>query len=505
MAESSYRSSPKLSQTTDEVVYTPISWLAIAAMVSSLVFVIVFVSLAALSIAKKQPMIMPILLVFPFITLVLTFAAYCHINNSEGTRTGKLFGLNLITISTAVGLLGGAGYISYLFAMEYAVRKDAEYVFTEWMKSLSDISPTDPNEPGVLTALHRTLDPANQQRVSATDYDTLRNAFSEPLVQFAQSDLVRICRRNPGKIKATPLGLVSWEREQQRIRCTLNAEITSPEGVHTISLEMIAEIAPNGSRIWGLQNKGSYVVARKLTPYGKAVEELETAASITGQRFIEPLGQLLQMRVPDPLDQEAVRMRLYHDFIAHSYPPAAAPKMIPAMQRVLLGGTAAAQDTSDLGYEKTLFKSVLTPIIHIAVASPEDRARLEADMRNKFEQIWRGSRFARSGMMIKTAKDIYPILTDFNKSIHITVPCEMLLPGSDAASNATRARLVFEVTDPKIVEKLAQMKSEADPSKAIPAGPVQTPSEIIPMRLIRIESDLKPGPQPQRGEATGGA
>lgn len=510
MAETSYRSSPKLNQATDEVAYTPISWLAIAAFVSSMVFIIVFVALAALSIAKKQPMIMPILLILPLITLVLTFAAYCHINNSEGTRTGRLFRLNLITLSATIGLLGGAGYVSYLFAMEFAVRKDAEYVFNDWMKSLSNLSPDDANENGVLTALHRTLDPANQQRVSATDYVTLRNAFNEQLLQFSESDLVRICRRNPGKIKAVSQGLVNWEREQQRIRCTLNADIFSPEGVHTISFEMIADIAPSGARLWGIQNKPSYVVGRRLTPYGKAVEELEIDASLVSLRFIEPLGQLMQSRVPDVLDQEAVRQKLYHDFIANPYPPKTPPVMVPVVHYVLFGGTAAAGsaaaslDSYGRVYEKDLFTKVFQPIINIPVNSPDDRARIEKDMRGKFEQIWRGSRFARAGSMVKGVKDIYPILTDNNNAIHISVPFEMLMPGSDAPTNATRARMVFEISDPKVVEKLAKLKAEADPNSASLSGPMQPSAETIPMRIIRMESEMRPGPQPQRAESPAG-
>ena len=504
MAETSYRSSPKLNQTTDEVAYTPISWLAVAAGVAALVFALVFILLSISSFLKKQPMIMPVLLALPLITLVLSFAAYCHVNNSEGTRTGKLFKLNLVGGSAAIGLLGGAGYIAYLGAMEFAVRKDAEIVFNEWTKHLVDISPNDPNDPGIIRALHRTLEPSSQQRVNPADVASIRNAFSEQYTQFSQSDLVRICRRHPGNVTIVPQGLVNWEREQQRARCTLNADITSPEGVHTISLEMIADIAPNGSRAWGLQNKPSYVVARRLTPYGKSVEDLENVASQLSQRFVESLGLQIVGRFADPTDQKNFRQRLYIDFIANPFPPAKPAFFLATLFRVALAGAPAAIEANSLGYEKSLVETVFAPIVIATGLAPDMRAKEERDMRTKFEAIWNGSRIARSGSLIKGSKDVFPILTHDDKSIRVSVPCEMLMPGSDQPTNATRARLTFECTDPKIVGDLMKLKNEAKPNDAKPSGALPLSTDSIPFRIVRIESDMKPGPQPQQARSEGG-
>lgn len=395
MAESSYQTSPQLTPTADDQPYAPISWLAVAAGVSALAFVVVFIALAVFSFTNKQPMIMPALLVLPVLTFILAFAAYCHVNNSEGTRTGKLFRVNLVRSSGAVALVGGAGYVAYLGALEFAVRKDAENVFLAWTEGLKNLPDGDGAEAALAKAVHQTLEPAAQQKVSATDVATIRAAYGEQYLQFAQSDFARICRRNPGAVTVKPQGLVNWERDQQKVKCTLNADLASPEGVHTISLEMLADIAPNGSRLWGMQNKPSYVIARRLTPYGKRIEELEVAAALVTQRFLEPLGPSLSSRFPDESDKDQLRRRAYGDFVVNAFPPPVSTAMLPMLYRAALAGGTAAVPSFALGYEKDVANRLFVPVLPAAGLGPDDRARIEKDMREKFLAIWTGHRFLR--------------------------------------------------------------------------------------------------------------
>jgi hypothetical protein len=494
MAETSYQTSPKLTQTTDALPYAPISLFAVAAAVSALIFALIFTLLAISSILKKQPMIMTELLFLPALTLVLAFAAFCHIRNSEGTRTGKLFGINLVSMAAGIALLVGAGYAAYLGAIEFAVRKDAENVFVEWTNNLKELNPTDSNDVGIARAVHRTLEPSAQARIPASDVAGLRAAYAENYLQFSQCDMVRICRRNPGKVEFKPLGLVEWVRKQQRVMCTLNADVISPEGVHTISLKMIADIAPNGQRLWGLENKPAYVTSRRLTPYGKKVEELEIVGGLIAQRFIEPLGPQFIARMSNPDDVDALHRRLYIDFMHNTYPPAKDYPLLGVPMRTALGGGIATYEPPAIGYEKKLFDSIFQPILPAAGLSPDDKLKLEAEAKQKFIQVWNGNRFARPGSMLRNSKDVFPILTLDDKSVRCSVPLEMVLPGSETPSNTARGRVILESIDPETIAELNSLRGTADPNKSILMGYPEAPKTIIPWRVIRIESDMNPAP-----------
>jgi hypothetical protein len=499
MAETSYHSSPKLTPTADDQPYAPISWLAVAAGVSALVFVIVFVALAIFSFTNKQPMIMPALLILPVVTFVLAFAAYSHVKNSEGTRTDTLFGMNLVRTAGAVALVGGAGYVAYLGALEFAVRKDAENVFLAWTEGLKNLPEGEGLEAALAKAVHQTLEPAAQQKVSATDVATIRAAYGEQYVQFSQCDLVRVCRRNPGAVTVKPQGLVNWEREQQKVKCTLNADLVSPEGVHTISVEMQADTAPSGARLWGMQNKPAYVIGRRLTPYGKRVEDLEISAALVAQRFLEPMGPQVASRIPDETDKDLLRRRAFVDFVANPFPPAQSTPTLPVLLRAALAGGTAAAPTLAPGYEAELTNRIFVPLLPAAGLGPDDRARLEKDMREKFLAIWSGHRFLRTGTLLRSSKEIFPILTADDKAIRVTMPFELVLPGSETAANTSRGRMTLECKDPAIVSDLAKLRAAANPATAQPGQMPEFPKDNVTWQLTRIESDLKPGPQPQMG------
>lgn len=496
MAETSYQTSPKLTQTADGLPYAPISLFAVAAAVSALIFAIIFGLLAVSSILKKQPMIMQELLFLPALTLVLAFAAFCHLRNSEGTRSGKLFGINLVTFAAGTALLIGAGYAAYLGAIEFAVRKDAENVFLEWSSNLKNLNSADPYDPGVTKAVHRTIEPSAQQRIAATDTAGLRAAFGEMFTQFSQCDIVRICRRNPGQVEFKPLGLIEWVRNPQRVTCTLNAEIVSPEGVHTFSLKMIAEIAPNGQRIWALENKPSYVnvMTRRLTPYGKKIEDLEILGGLMAHRFIEPMGPQVLTRLTDPDDLEAFHARIFDDFMNQSFPTTRELKMVSVRMRVAIGGGLSAVDPKTMGYEKRLIGEIFQPLLPAVNLSADEKIKMETEARAKFDAVWRGNRILRPGTMLRNSKDVFPILSVDEKGARVSAPLELVLPGGESASNTARGRVILECTDAPSLEELKTLRASADPTRAVLAGQPEPPMGIITWRVVRIESDMKPAP-----------
>jgi hypothetical protein len=494
MAETSYQTSPKLTHTADAQPYAPISLFAVAAAVSALIFAIIFILLALSSILKKQPLIMQELLFLPALTLVLAFAAFCHIRNAEGTRTGRLFGVNLVAMSAGIALLVGAGYAAYLGAIEFAVRKDAENVFLEWTSNLKELDAADPNDTGIVRTVHRTLEPSAQQRIAATDVAGIRTAFGEQYMQLSQCDMVRICRRNPGKVEFKPLGLVEWVRKQQRVTCSLNADLISPEGVHTISLRMIAVIAPNGQRLWGLENKPAYVTRRRLTPYGKKVEELEIVGGLIAQRFIEPMGPQTHTRITNPEDLDAFHRRIYVDFMHNPYPPAKDPPLVGVAMRTAIGSGIASYEPLAIGYEQKLFNGIFQPAVNTAGLSPDDKLKRETDAREKFKAVWNGNRFMRPGSMLRSSKDVFPVLSLDDTGARCSVPVEFVLPGSETAANTARGRVILETTDPATLDELKTLRASADPRTAVEAGFPEVPKTIIPWRVVRIVSDMNPAP-----------
>ncbi|MCX8140615.1 MAG: hypothetical protein N3E46_13115, partial [Gemmataceae bacterium] len=87
---------PSLPATTDTSDYVPVSWMAVAAALVAAAFVFTLLFAAYTAFTTRRPLVLPELLVLPAIAIVLSFAARRLIQNSEGTRTGLLYGVDLV-------------------------------------------------------------------------------------------------------------------------------------------------------------------------------------------------------------------------------------------------------------------------------------------------------------------------------------------------------------------------------------------------------------------------
>src|SRR4051812_180434 len=108
MAEAPSRP-PTLPSTADAAPYAPVSWLAVAAMLSTVLFAVFLLVTGYGAYKDKRPLLQEWLLVLPVAAIVLSFAARRVIRNSEGTRTGELFGVDLPNAAWWVSLVLSLG------------------------------------------------------------------------------------------------------------------------------------------------------------------------------------------------------------------------------------------------------------------------------------------------------------------------------------------------------------------------------------------------------------
>src|SRR5262249_55429928 len=152
-------------------------------------FVGLLVLFGGFAFANKKPLLMTELLVLPAVAIVLSFAARRLIKNSEGTRTGE----NYAAIAWWEAVVGGLCYIAYLFAIDFAINRDAKGEMQKWMEYISKSEGDD-----VANAFKRTVHPGARQNLNAGE---IRSRYRDEFLRFSNSDLLRIAQRNKGALK----------------------------------------------------------------------------------------------------------------------------------------------------------------------------------------------------------------------------------------------------------------------------------------------------------------
>src|SRR5262245_27309113 len=374
---------PKLDVAREAQPYAPVSWAAVAAFASAVVFVVLLLFYGLQSFLKKQPLLYDMFLGLPILTVVLAVIGWLHVRNSEGTRTGR----KLAVAAFWIGLIGTLGYLSYLLAISLAVRNDAEKQFTDWVQDLGDLDPENPTDPGLYRAFHKTMQPGLRQTVAASDVGAMDRRFGNQIAGFRQSDLIGICYRNRGDLNFTPQGLVDWKMTPKSpqapatLDATLACSVECPEGVYVLNVTMRATTDDAGRRDWQLVPIATNLVKpARLTDYGRRMYELRDGGRISAEQFLK--------YAQNPGMQD----RGYLLFVKAPYTPSAEQEYFNAQPRVsalaLVGGVGWVE-RSALGYEADLVDRVFVPLLGTdAPKAPEDRKKREAEMRAQFRLIW---------------------------------------------------------------------------------------------------------------------
>jgi hypothetical protein len=426
-----------------------------------------------------KPLIMPSLLILPVLGVVLSFAARRTIRNSEGTRTGE----GLANTAWWVSIIGGLGYATYLFAIEYTVRHDANNELKKWVGHL--IKPKD--EADFYEAFRQTLEPGRRGVVNPEDPKSIELQFRDRVTAFKQADLVRFTRRNPGKCEFIPGTLKDWVYRPFGIECVFTGTLKCPEGSFPVQIPLVGAEAKAGSEETGgrqwmvIVPQHGFMDPEKIsvTPYGWRINQLEKQAADLGQRFVNAA--------------------------------AAGPDVRPYVYQAMMGepGDVPLWDAkSDSTPARWAVGSCLASAIPISDKAERLKPRLfrlagggepSAEQKAKFMEIWNTLGIQPPGRRIPGNEklDMYPLTTLTDSAIEVRIPCEIPIAGKPTAA---RGRVVIVCNQPEVIAELNTLRDSANPDQA--GSP--PPEQKVKWRVERIESDLQEVENPMYGRPGAG-
>lgn len=472
MAEPTH--SPSLPSTADAAPYVPVSWMAVAALAVSGLFALLLLAFGAAAFSNKKQLLMEErLLLLPVIAVVLSFAARRMIRNSEGTRAG----VNLVDTAWWLALVLGLCYVAYLFAIDYAVRKDARGEVDKWMGYVAPATPKD-----IRGAFWRTLPPGARQSVSPDDEYRMEGRFRDELLMFRNCDLVRLAQRNRGEFEYVPGG-VTWSYKPGTIDCTVTGTATCPEGTFPVivplkGVEGVTGGEGGAKRQWMIVRPpgGGFIDQRTATrtAYGWLLLDLEMDGGGFGKGFVGHLAA-----------GPGSRAYAYRAFVAPGgdRPGWGAVATDPVAQFAF---AIPAQALGDAGYADYMANQFYK-LPGGGEPSP--------DQKTKFAASWSAQGVRPAGDKLKDqgggAIDKEDVLALTDTAVEVRVPVEIPLLNTGKLEVA-RGRVVVACTDPALLAELKQLKASANPSQGTVSPPVDMTRRKVAWRVVRIESDLAP-------------
>ncbi|VTR92314.1 unnamed protein product [Gemmata massiliana] len=470
--------SPTLPSTADATPYVPISWTAVAAAVAAWKFAIALLLLGIFAFISKKPLLMQELLILPVIAVVLSFAARRIIRNSEGTRTGE----GLANAAWWASLVLGLGYVAYLFAIDYSVRRDAANEVERWVGQVRDDK--------VVGAFYTTLPPGQRQGVSRNDTSLIEMRFRDELLMFRNSDLMRLALRNKGEgeFKYDSVGVADWSYKPGAIDCAFSGTVTCPEGKFPLMVQLkgiegvTASEGGGGGRQWMVVRPqgGGFIQQDKVerTGYGWLLVLLEINGGSFGKGFIEYVNS-------GPFTQPFA----YQGFVVEGGVPAEAVGASRNGTAVLasfvpLGVAAAGQGGCTRHMADHVFKL-------------PGGGEPSSGQKEKFLASWNAQGVFEAGRRLKDAgggvpdKDV--ILKVGDTAVEVYLPIEIPIQNTTGRAETARGKVVVACKDPALLAELKARKASAAGEKPTSNPPQELAQWVnIPWRVVRIESDLNP-------------
>lgn len=463
---------PPLGSTADPVGYVPVSWMAVAAFVVTDVFIIVLAVLAITSWKSKSPLIAPQLLFLPVVAVVLAFAARRIVRNSEGTRTGELFGFDLINSAWWGAVVVGLVYLTYLFAIEFSVRREAEGEVGRWVGQVLDEDLT--------RAFYRTRDPSERASIAPDNAAALEARYKIDWVAFSQCDIVRTALRNPKQCQYVPGGLKDWSIRAGGVECVATGTVVCPEGRFPMQFPLKAVDAAPGSeggvgRQWQVvpTTTGYLRDEPRLTPYGWLLRDVQYQGKDVVHQFMAES-----------------RERTMRPYATYAY---AGMTGDPELRLLTPDGgaarLAAVGTTAGLGWVMPdhVFSVTATRLFRL----PGNK-QPGADQARQFFNVWNAGGLVPPGNRLRSSPDVHELVTITDTAVEVRVPVELPME-SKKADIAARGRVVVVCTDPTLLADLKRLRESADPEAgtlAPPEGSTRRPQ--LPWRLVRVESDMRP-------------
>ncbi|MDY3557004.1 hypothetical protein R5W24_006187 [Gemmata sp. JC717] len=459
---------PALPSTADTTPYVPIAWSAVAAAAVAGLFAVLLLVLGVSAFVNKKPLLIEELLILPVIGVVLSFAARRLIRNSEGTRTGE----SLADAAWWLSLVLGLAYFAYLFAISFAVRREAKTEVERWIGLIQKGDPED--------AFFLTIPPGARQGVPKSDKLALRGRYGEELLAFKGTDLMRLAQRNGDQLRFTPGEVAEWSYKPGTIDCISNGEITCPEGKFPVVVGLKGVEGVTGAdvgRQWMIvrPQSGGFIRQDKAerTTYGWMLLMLEANGGAFGKAFIDHVGF-----------GPAGHPYLYRAFAEEG----GDPKWLtvardPFLQIAFAIPTAAAYPNANPGGFPDGF---------FTAPGGEKSTKLD-----RFLSGWNALGLFEAGRRLKdpggNVSDKEPTLKVTDAAVELYIPVELPLPNVNKVETA-RGRLVVVTKDPALLEELKQRKAGAVAGEKPSLNP---PPDLerwaaVRWRVARIESDLVP-------------
>lgn len=494
---------PALPSTADAQPYVPVSWMAVAAAAVAALFVIVLLVSGYGAYRSKRPLIAPELLLLPAVSIVLCFVAWRMIRNSEGTRTGELFGLQLPRAAAWVSGILFLGYGAYFLAIDYSIRSDAREEVAKWVDLIR--TPDDPSAPDPIDlAFLRTIDPMNRgnyMRIPdrAELRKKLQDRYRDELVAFRQTDFIRIAERNRENSQFESGGLRDWVYKENGIECVFTGTFKCPEGTFPLSIPMkgiesgsTAEGGTVGRQWQILPTQGGFIQRDKarFTPYGWMLMSLERSGS-------EYCAHLVMMSALGP----GIRPYIYQLFVPGGQDPqvwcryltitprtGTAEKDVPngpwfdvfttLPGAVAVGGSPVVSQPFNAAYQTYLQQKFLRL---------PGGGEPSAAQREKFLKCWNEERgIVQSAGSIRTNPDSNPTISWTPAAIEVRFPIEIPFPDGTAA----RGRVVVECTDAAALAELKGLRQSANPDDTVVPEARDVLGRQFPWKLVRVESDM---------------
>jgi hypothetical protein len=484
MAEST--TPPSLPSTADATPYVPVAWLAVVAISVAGAFAVTLLALAVAAFTNKKPLLEDWLLALPAITIVLSFAARRVIRNSEGTRAGE----NLAVYAWWIALVLGLCYVAYLFAIDFAIRRDARGEATRWVDLIAKGTDDD-----LIRAFLRALPPGARQGVSPDDKYQIQARFRDELLIFRHCDLVKLAVRNKGEFEFTAGG-VTWTPRPGAVECVLNGTVKCPEGTFPMTINLRGADATaeggGGGRQWMISRPGAagfFDQARVTrTDYGWWVFFLELDGDAFGRAFVSHLA-------PGPTSH----LPAYRAFVA------------PGGDRPGWGAVAAERDPRTTLITQLMFAvparaafgdSGFAEYMDTQFFKLPGGAEPTSEQKKRFFASWNVLGLRPAGDKLRDGAgniiDKEGTITVTDTAIEVRVPVEIPVLGTGRVE-AARGRVVVACTDPAVLAELKALRASANPAQGTASPPEELKSKRIPWRVVRVESDMVPVNATQRG------
>ncbi|OWK37474.1 hypothetical protein [Fimbriiglobus ruber] len=469
--------------------YAPISWTAVAALAVVIVYLFALAIMGLFAFRDGKPLIEVGLLIPPALVVVLAFVARRQIRVSEGTRTGETYA----NVAWWIAIVCGLGYVTYLGAIEFLIRNQAEATFTKWATFLKDADPSNPNDPNLFESCWWTLSPGTRVNSNPRDLPGFEKSHQAELAAYRQVDVVRICSRNRGAVEFKTHGLQDWQQKPTEISCVLAATLVTPEGDFELMVPLRASVDDKKVRRWQIApSMDGYVKHKKLTRYGWMVEYLDVSGRQAARDFMSRVGS------PDTA-QAAIA------YLAFVRPEWTARHATEVVNEIVKSTDARSAVVGSTGAVVFPYPPQMREHLSEKVFAKPNGAALSSNDLDTFFRCWhRPNRIVPSGSVIRGNTDVNPVLIADGKTVELRNPCELVTSSDNATPAAARGRLILRPIpfgDPFLSEFLAAREAGLTAPRT-EKPPADMTDFGLNWKVVKIESDLAtydpkpPGPPP---------